>query len=123
MPFDAPKALALAEQLERVDADTRVGDYLSLAADCARALREAVEECERLRAKASVIGGEWCLENRAAGRGPCGACAVCCHDLVAEHDRLRALALEACDIGVSWSGDDTVDGTRLSEIHRAVEGK
>jgi hypothetical protein len=29
-------------------------------------------------AKNAVHGGEWCAENRKAGRGPCGACAWCC---------------------------------------------
>ena len=29
------------------------------------------------KAKAAVSGGEWCAENRAAGRGRCGACSWC----------------------------------------------
>lgn len=39
---------------------------------------------------------------------------------LAEIERLRALAMEACDIGTSWSGDDTEDGDRLSAIREAV---
>jgi len=41
-------------------------------------------------AKAAVIGGDWCKENRAAGRNPCGACAICCAELRAELDALKA---------------------------------
>lgn len=33
---------------------------------------------EKAEAEAAVRGGEWCAENRATGRGPCGACAWCC---------------------------------------------
>jgi hypothetical protein len=40
-------------------------------------LREQLKAAE---AKAAVIGGEACLEERARGNGPCGACAVCCRD-------------------------------------------
>lgn len=42
-----------------------------------------------LEAKLDVLGGEWCLRNRAEGRGGCGACAVCCQEA-----RDRALAAE-----------------------------
>lgn len=43
-------------------------------------------------AKAAVIGGEACIENRRAGRGPCGACAVCCADLRKELEEAKAAA-------------------------------
>lgn len=36
------------------------------------------DEVRDLKAKLSVRGGEWCAENRAAGRGGCDACAWCC---------------------------------------------
>lgn len=32
---------------------------------------------DQMMAFNAVHGGEWCLENRAAGRGACGACSVC----------------------------------------------
>lgn len=52
-------------------------------------------ENESLRAKADVIGGDWCKQNRTDGRGPCGACAICCAELRAENERLRAEQDEA----------------------------
>lgn len=35
-------------------------------------------ERDTARAEADVRGGKFCEESRAAGRGPCGACAWCC---------------------------------------------
>jgi hypothetical protein len=73
---------------------TTGGTYLS-AQDFLTALRqveierdEARGEVERLiarltaaEAKAAVSGGDWCRQNRAEGRGPCGACALCVAEL------------------------------------------
>lgn len=47
---------------------------------------------QRLRiaeAAASVRGGEWCAQNRAEGRGGCGACAWCCQQVTQERDQLK----------------------------------
>ena len=49
---------------------------------CPRAERDAaIARAELAEAQASVHGGEWCAETRAAGRGPCGACAWCCQQM------------------------------------------
>ena len=52
---------------------------------------------KELEATTAVWGGEWCAENRAAGRGPCGACAWCCKEATdrAEAAERRARRLEA----------------------------
>lgn len=60
---------------------------------------------EAVEAKVAVIGGEACIENRKAGRGPCGACAVCCAELrkeleevrVAQQDTLKKLEAKAAN--------------------------
>jgi hypothetical protein len=56
-----------------------------------------LDKLEAAQAKAAVIGGEACLEERARGNGPCGACAVCCAEIrqqlsaaQAEVERLRS---------------------------------
>ncbi len=58
------------------------------------AIRNAVpamlDEIERLRAQEAVRGGDFCREARAAGRNPCGACALCVQDA-----RARVAELEA----------------------------
>jgi len=46
-------------------------------------------------AKSDVMGGEWCQANRDAGRGPCGACVICCDELRTKHERLRRNILKA----------------------------
>lgn len=46
-------------------------------------------EVEQLKAANSVLGGKWCKEIRAAGRNPCGACAICCGEARAENEALR----------------------------------
>lgn len=51
-----------------------------------RALRERLEAAE---AKAAVMGGDWCAENRAQDRNPCGCCSWCC-----EQQRNRADELQ-----------------------------
>lgn len=57
-----------------------------------KAARIAELEAENaaMRNQLSVLGGEWCAENRAAGRGPCGACAWCCKQATDELSRLRS---------------------------------
>ena len=39
-------------------------------------------------AKHAVSTGQACLDERARGKGPCGACPVCCAELRAERDAL-----------------------------------
>jgi hypothetical protein len=53
-------------------------------------LAECLDEIERLEAVNAVQGGEWCAQNRAEGRGGCGACAWCCQQLRDELERLQA---------------------------------
>ena len=50
----------------------------------------AEERLIAAEAKAAVIGGDWCKENRAAGRDSCGACVICCAELRAELEALKA---------------------------------
>ncbi len=74
---------------------------------------EAAEaEREVAVAKAAVIGGEWCAENRAAGRGPCGSCSWCCAQsknradaAEAARDSARALLKEARVAVDLWTDD------------------
>lgn len=58
-------------------AERRVGDNKA-AAGTQRVLREKIAILEAFKA---VHGGEACLEERAAGNGPCGACSVCVKEL------------------------------------------
>ena len=51
---------------------------------------------------------------------------VCPNALAADNARddlarLKALALEACEIATSWSGTDTEDGVRIAAIRAEVE--
>lgn len=62
-----------------------------LAAAIARAER-AEWQLALAEAEVAVRGGEWCAENRAEGRNPCGACAWCCNQAIARAERAeRAL--------------------------------
>jgi len=47
------------------------------------------------RAKTAVMGGEWCAENRAAGRDRCGACAWCVNFERERAEKAEALAKQA----------------------------
>jgi len=82
------------------------------AQDEIAALRARVEIAE---AKAAVIGGEWCAENRAAGRDACGACAWCCQTARAQIATLTLAASRLLDLigheprGITYEPD--VNGT------------
>ena len=65
-------------------------------AELERERNEARDEVEALNLRLSVLGGEACREERAAGNGPCGACAFCCAELRSENERLRG-ALHGLD--------------------------
>lgn len=49
---------------------------------------------EKAEAEAAVRGVEWCAANRAAGRGPCGACAWCCKQATERADLAVAVLAE-----------------------------
>lgn len=51
-------------------------------------LRESLEWSEACR-KARLSMAETCLNGRAEGKSPCGACSICCGDLNAEIAHLR----------------------------------
>lgn len=76
--------LILADEVERIVHAFPAGDSRR---DDVRRLAQRIAVVE---AAAAVRGGEWCAENRAAGRGPCGACSWCCLQAV-----MRAEAAEA----------------------------
>ena len=52
-----------------------------------RGARYWMERAKVAEAKADVCGGEWCAENRAEGRGPCGVCAWCCQQVTERAER------------------------------------
>ena len=85
-----PDPRALVAQLRSVIAAARrfPGLDVRTLADLAAAFAAALDRAEMAEAKAAVIGGEACLAGRAQGRGPCGACAVCCKEL---RDRIALL--------------------------------
>lgn len=67
--------------------------------------RQAVErfyalmaELDAAKAKADVIGGDFCREARAAGRNLCGACVLCVADRDATIAAWRPLVRACCDL-------------------------
>lgn len=52
-------------------------------------LNEAKAEAEQLRAIKTPSPAADCVAEQAAGNGPCGACAGCCHALRVAVERLR----------------------------------
>ena len=96
---DIPDLLARVADLRRLADEAAAEQGLAqrrmMEAQAARDRAQGREKAEADRAeiaeaKAAVCGGEWCAENRAAGRGPCGACAWCC-----TQERNRAEAAES----------------------------
>ncbi len=105
---DAAIARAEAAERERDEARRKLNDALEVLiarADAAEA------EVERLRAYVAVTGGEWCAENRRAGRGPCGSCAWCC-----KQANQRA---EQAERALAELQDD--DNTKAQRFEDAVE--
>lgn len=79
---------AMRADLAAALADADACQHFSTRAQRAEARAERAEE--RLtfaQAKAAVCGGEWCAQNRAEGRGPCGACAWCCSQATARAEQ------------------------------------
>lgn len=72
---DAPK-LTRKELVQYSNPNTTF--YGPAIRDLAAYALTLLDELEIERAKNAVRGGEWCAENRAAGRDRCGACAWCC---------------------------------------------
>lgn len=109
--FDANKART--ELLAEIDAVLQGTAYWQGGRlDTIKHLLARVEKAE---AAAAVRGGEWCASNRAKGRGPCGACAWCCQQIMAsltraevERDRLRVL-LNRCAPQVGSTDDPQYD--------------
>jgi hypothetical protein len=55
-----------------------------------RRIGRAIERLQNAVALASVTGGEFCAEARAAGRGPCGACSWCVKQAQERAERAEA---------------------------------
>lgn len=76
--------------------------------DFCASIHSLVDRVEIAEAKSSVIGGEWCANNRSEGRGPCGACSLCCADAIKraeEAERLLKMARSACSEDLSKAID------------------
>jgi hypothetical protein len=77
-------------------------DYAAREAERMDALCALEFRAAKAEAELAVKGGEWCAQNRAEGRGGCGACAWCCKQqrdraekAEAERDALKELLREA----------------------------
>ena len=124
----AAKAMALQEAEESIDrlqstkkdltAEIK-GLYaarptLSEWAELTQALSKAEAALEIAQAKADLIGGEVCAEARAAGRGPCGACAWCVKQATDRAERAEAALERARALADEWiAGDGETYGDKL----------
>lgn len=97
------------EPLGRIAECTEPNQAAFIAAASPSAVLALLDRLEMAEAKAEVIGGQACLEERARGGGPCGACAVCCDEarralnrLSTESARLRELQRRVGEKFVDW---------------------
>lgn len=106
---------------DEAEADAR---YIAAASpDVVLAL---LDRLERVEAQEAVRGGEWCAQNRAEGRGPCGACAWCCKQASDDAERLRlavAAYLKARDTWGYTMGAINAEARAADALRAALRGE
>ena len=86
-------------------------------------IRRLTDQLTSAKALADVIGGNWCKENRANGRGPCGACAICCKEVEDELALLKTtIKIDRCSkCNGTKEFANLVDGRNEYEVEPCYE--